>query len=209
MRRLIPGAVLTLAATTAIVTAAPAEAPIPAPKEAVPAPVKVTLPAACGSRPATRKAFRARAMAVMKSPKPLTAKRGKKVWSRYACLLPKSKARGRQIIQRLKRWRRQPDVKWWLRWHRMSPAAKAWTRNVSANESYIDCRNQPAARLALGARCTTRPPFDSWFQWLPATWYAACGCGIHPDNASWHHQAVKAWAWHLSHPRGQWPNTGE
>jgi len=85
---------------------------------------------------------------------------------------------------------------WRNRWRRLSPTARYWTRCVSARES----GNRRVARESGHL---------SYFQWVLSTWHAAGGEGNPEVSATWYEQAVRAWRWHLSHPTGQWPNTGE
>lgn len=84
---------------------------------------------------------------------------------------------------------------WIRRWRALPSYARHWTRCVSFRES----GNRRIARAS---------GFLSYFQWVASTWHAAGGSG-NPETHSWHEQALKAWRWHLSHPYGQWPNTGE
>lgn len=143
--------------------------------------------------------------AVMHSPRPLTERRGRRAWHYAKCTKTRADSRllsrggckrVRCSIPQWRAWRKSYPVKWRHRWLRLSLVARNWTRIVSWKES----RNR---------RVAPEGGFLSYFQWLLGTWRAACRCAIHPYKASWHHQAVVAWFWHLSHPRGQWPNTGE
>jgi hypothetical protein len=84
---------------------------------------------------------------------------------------------------------------WVNRWKALPYGARRWTRCVSTHES----GNRRIARES---------GFLSYFQWVGSTWHMAGGSG-NPETHSWYEQAVKAWPWHVSHPYGQWPNTGE
>lgn len=84
---------------------------------------------------------------------------------------------------------------WLWRWHHLGRAGQNWTRCVSFHES----GNRRIARAS---------GFLSYFQWVASTWHSAGGSG-NPETHGWYEQADKAWWWHLSHPHGQWPNTGE
>lgn len=86
---------------------------------------------------------------------------------------------------------------WELRFNALPSAGQAWARSTAMCESTM---NQRAYNPA--------GPWYSYFQWALSTWRAAGGAG-HPYDASFHHQAVLAWPWHLAHPRGQWPVCGE
>jgi hypothetical protein len=85
---------------------------------------------------------------------------------------------------------------WQYRWNHLGAAGRYWTRCVSFRES----GNRRIARAS---------GFLSYFQWTLSTWHSAGGSGNPEYSAGWHEQAVRAWRWHLSHPTGQWPNTGE
>lgn len=133
----------------------------------------------------------------MRSPLRVSKVRGRKVWHYMKCVRTKATARYmRRYLKDRKAWRRSYSGKWKLAWRGLSPQAKGWTKHVSFHESG-------------NRRVAPESGFLSYFQWLMPTWRAACGCSLHPYNASWHHQATVAWFWHLSHPTGQWPNTGE
>lgn len=110
------------------------------------------------------------------------------------------------FIRRSNKWRKQYAHFWPIKWDELPYYAKSWTAGVSSRESgsRIGETSYYKQRLKSGV-C------DCWsfFQWMHPTWYSACACSRSVFSASWYHQAVKAWEWHLSHPTGQWPNTGE
>ena len=85
---------------------------------------------------------------------------------------------------------------WEYAWRHLPAAGRHWTRCVSTSES----GNHRIARAS---------GFLSYFQWTSSTWHATGAHGNPEFSASWYQQAVRAWHWHLSHPSGQWPNTGE
>lgn len=99
--------------------------------------------------------------------------------------------------KRAHRWCvRTPYCVWKHRFKALPPEGKRWARCVSFHES----RNHRIARAS---------GFLSYFQWVGSTWHAAGGHGNPEVSATWYEQAVRAWFWHLSHPTGQWPRTGE
>lgn len=101
-----------------------------------------------------------------------------------------------RILHRERRahWaRRHP---WHHAYNRLPRLGHLWTRCVSGLES----GNRRIARAS---------GFLSYFQWTLGTWHNAGGAGNPETAAGWYEQAVRAWHWHLGHPSGQWPNTGE
>lgn len=99
--------------------------------------------------------------------------------------------------KRAARWCRTHSVCVWKhRWLAIPPYGRRWTSCVSRLES----NNRRIARDS---------GFLSYFQWTSSTWHNAGGYGNPEYAATWYEQAVRAWFWHLSHPHGQWPNTGE
>ncbi len=114
----------------------------------------------------------------------------------------------RKVFRKGHKWRKSYEATWWIRWNRMPSNARGWTISTSSGES-PRC-GVPGYRKDFHKCIARQSGFLSYFQWLRPTWNAACRCRIDPEyGATWHHQAVSAWYWHLSHPRGQWPNTGE
>lgn len=101
-----------------------------------------------------------------------------------------------QRIHQKRRLHWQHTHPWLYAWHHLSAGGRYWARCVSRNES----NNHRIARAS---------GFLSYFQWTSSTWHDAGGSGNPEFSASWYEQAVRAWHWHLSHPSGQWPNTGE
>lgn len=88
--------------------------------------------------------------------------------------------------------RRHP---WQHRFNRLPARGRAWAKCVSRHES----GNRRVARES---------GYLSYFQWTEGTWLNAGGHG-NPEGVGWFEQAVRAWRWHVAHPVGQWPNTGE
>jgi hypothetical protein len=109
-----------------------------------------------------------------------------------------STACDRRIHQkRRSHWcRTHPVCVWKHRFLALPSGGRHWARCVSFRES----RNHRIARAS---------GFLSYFQWTLPTWHSAGGDGNPEYTASWYEQAVRAWHWHLTHPTGQWPNTGE
>ena len=99
----------------------------------------------------------------------------------------------RVSVRRHNTWLRE-NRPWVWRFRKLPAKAQHWGRCVSAAES----RNH---RYTAG-------PHHSFFQWNLSTWRSAGGQGW-PESASWYEQAVRAWHWHVRHPWGQWPRTGE
>jgi hypothetical protein len=90
---------------------------------------------------------------------------------------------------------------WAARFAALPAAGKAWTRSTAICES----GHNPPINVVDSA---TGHTFYGMFQWVPSTWYNAGGTGS-PMNASFEHQAVIAWCWHVKNPHGQWPVCGE
>lgn len=106
----------------------------------------------------------------------------------------------RRIVRRSLRRHKAAHARrfhWQIRFHRMPAAGKAWAHSTAACES--NHGRDPRTNLN---------GYRGIFQWVMSTWYAAGGRGD-PAVAGFHHEAVLAWPWHLSHPTGQWPNCGE
>lgn len=129
----------------------------------------------------------------------LTRRRGARAWRFARCVATRGRAlRLGAAVRRGRAWRRSYDGRWVLAWRRLPAAGQSWTRRVS----WLESRHGTDPD-------TNRNGYLGVFQWKLATWRAACSCAISPVVASWHHEATVAWRWHLSHPTGQWPNTGE
>lgn len=110
------------------------------------------------------------------------------------------RAVSRRIVRRsLKRYKAKHARRyyWQVRFHRLPAVGQSWAYSTAHCESTM---NQRAYNPA--------GPWYSYFQWSLSTWAAAGGVG-HPYGASFYHQAVLAWPWHVSHPSGQWPVCGE
>ena len=122
----------------------------------------------------------------------------RKVRRYVRCVETRAKARAGARVAR-KAWRaRRTDYSlyWRIRFARLPSYAQQWAWSTGACES------------GNNSRTSTGNGFYGAFQWVPSTWYAAGGDRF-PTEASWHHQAVLAWNWHVGHPSGQWPNCGE
>jgi len=134
---------------------------------------------------------------VMRSPQRVTKRKGRKVYHYANCSRSQRiETAMRTAIKRYKVWRRSYSVSWKFKWQLLPQVAKNWTRSTS----YCESKHDPTTNTGNG--------FYGAFQWVPKTWYAAGG-DRKPHRASWHHQAVLAWYWHLGNPRGQWPVCGE
>lgn len=127
---------------------------------------------------------------------------------RYStCVDTRAKAHHAHVVARRGwAWRHSYEHLWHIKWNRLPSYARSWTAGVSSRESgsAVGERSYYKQHLKSGV-C------DCWsfFQWMLPTWASACGCSTNLFSASWYHQAVVAWYWHLGHPTGQWPNTGE
>ncbi len=113
------------------------------------------------------------------------------------------KHRVRSIEHKLKKCRSGTACYWRWQFRKLPPAGRAWAINTSACEVRAVWPNKRAA-----ARFDNGNGFLGAFQWVLSTWHSAGGSGS-PTTATWYEQAVRAWFWHLSHPRGQWPVCGE
>lgn len=91
---------------------------------------------------------------------------------------------------------RTPRCVWKHRFLALPDEGRRWAHCVSLLES----GNRRIARAS---------GFLSYFQWTSPTWHSAGGYGNPEFTATWFEQAVRAWFWHVDHPSGQWPNTGE
>lgn len=123
------------------------------------------------------------------------------------CVATRKKSRAVwDFIRRSYQWRKQYAHRWPIKWNSLPYVAKSWTAGVSSRESGSRVGETSSYKQNLKSGVC-----DCWsfFQWMHSTWHSACGCSISVFSASWYHQAVTAWYWHLSHPSGQWPNTGE
>lgn len=145
----------------------------------------------------TQKQSRRAIGSVMRSPRLITKSSGRHIYHYAHCThSAHSERRIRAFIKALKAWRSNYATKWHFRWLLLPQGARDWTTSTGACES----GNNPTISTGNG--------FRGAFQWVESTWRSAGG-DRDVVTASWHHQAVLAWFWHLGHPRGQWPRCGE
>lgn len=114
------------------------------------------------------------------------------------CVATRRKARAGARVAR-KAWaaRKTYAHVWPIRLNRLGAVAIGW----ASSTSWCESRHDQGAYNPAG-------PWHSYFQWSMATWWSAGG-DRDPYAASYEHQAVLAWNWHLGHPSGQWPVCGE
>lgn len=155
------------------------------------------------SRPATARAYHRTLRHVMRSPR-VTRRQLRHLAGRLPCAYTAASARAmRRHYERWKAWRHSYAASWWLAWRRLPAAGQGWTLATSRCET----RRWWPDKAAM-ARAATGNGFLGAFQWMASTWGSAGG-DRPVTAATWYHQAVLAWGWHLGHGSGQWPNCGE